>query len=126
MEQEVVIGIVKKDNKVLMVKRAKTEGNLVWAFPGGKVETGETKEQACIREIKEETGITVSIIKEIGSRFHPNTARRITYFLCKYIEGELITGDTSEILEVTFKSKEEFEKDVATDVFPAVLMELNW
>ncbi len=41
--RDVVVGIVAKDRKVLMIKRAKKEGDLVWAFPGGKVEDNETK-----------------------------------------------------------------------------------
>lgn len=126
MEKEVVIGIVRKAEKVLMIRRAKKEGDLVWAFPGGKVENGETKEQACIREIKEETGINVSVVKEIGHRLHPDTARMITYFLCEYISGEPQITDTSEVSEVIFKSKEEFERDVTTNVFPNVLTELKW
>ena len=56
-----------------MVKRAKQEGNLLWAFPGGKVEDGETGEEACIREVYEETGVNVSILSLLGERVHPDT-----------------------------------------------------
>lgn len=53
----IVVGIVNKDNKILMIKRVKKENNLIWAFPGGKVNNGETPEEACGREIFEETNI---------------------------------------------------------------------
>ena len=45
---EFSIGIVIKDNKILMVKRAKKEVKMLWVFPGGKVKEGEINEQACI------------------------------------------------------------------------------
>ena len=50
---EVVAGIIWKDNKFLIAKRnaKKDQGNL-WEFPGGKVEKGESYENALVREIK--------------------------------------------------------------------------
>lgn len=43
-------------------------------FPGGKVEVGETAEQAAIREVHEETGCTIKHIKEIGQYHIPSLA----------------------------------------------------
>ena len=37
-----------------------------WEFPGGKVESGETDEQACVREMQEEFGVTVTVGEKIG------------------------------------------------------------
>lgn len=119
--RDVVIGIVDKDGKILMIKRAKKEGDLVWAFPGGKVEDGETKEQACIREVFEETGINIQIKQILGERIHPNTQAKLTYFLCDYVNGEITILDETEILEIAYKSKEEFYRDVKTDIYPPVL-----
>lgn len=115
--KDVVIGIVNKDGKILMIKRVKNEDNLIWSFPGGKIENGETKEQACIREVFEETGINVKINKILGERIHPNTQVKLTYFLCDYLNGETTILDKSEILEIAYKSKEEFYNDVKTDIY---------
>ena len=121
----VVIGIVNKEGKLLMIKRAKQEGELLWAFPGGKVEAGETKEEACVREILEETNVKARIVDVLGNRVHPYTNVNMTYFLCEYVEGEAKVLDINEILEVKFKSKEEFFRDVTTDIFPPVLQYIN-
>lgn len=119
--KDVVVGIVEKDKKILMIKRAKKEGNLVWAFPGGKVDLGESKEQACIREIYEETGITVQIKSVLGERIHPDTQVKIIYFLCNYLSGEITNLDKTEILDIAYKNKEEFYQDVKTDIYAPVL-----
>ncbi len=115
--KEVVTGIINKDNKILMIKRAKNEGNLLWAFPGGKVEEGENKEEACIREIYEETGIKVQIQKILGERIHPDTEVKITYFLCNYLSGQITIMDKTEILDIAYMNKNEFYNCIKSDIF---------
>ncbi len=117
---EVVVGIVNKEGKILMIKRVKKEGELVWAFPGGKVEPNETREEACVREVYEETGVNVEVQDILGERIHPNTNAKLTYFLCKYIDGELTILHSEEIDAIEYKTQEEFERDVKTDVYPPV------
>jgi ADP-ribose pyrophosphatase len=51
--------VVFKNNAVLLVKRKNPPCQDEWAIPGGKVQTGETLQQAAEREILEETGITI-------------------------------------------------------------------
>lgn len=53
-EIKVVAAIIQKENKILATKRGYGEFINMWEFPGGKIESGETKEQALVREIKEE------------------------------------------------------------------------
>lgn len=118
--KDVVIGIVSKDEKILMIKRARVEGDLEYTFPGGKVELGETKEQAVIREVKEETGINVKVKKILGERIHPNTLIKLTYFICDYFSGDLAISDYNEIKEAKFLTKDEFNNCVKTDVYEPV------
>lgn len=124
-ERAVVIGIINKEDKVLMIKRAKKEGNLEWAFPGGKVEENETKEEACIREVFEETGINVVVVNKLGERIHPDTNMSLTYFLCKYISGDIKILNYDEILEIDFKNQEDLKRDIKTDIFPPVKKYIN-
>ena len=59
----VVAAIIKKDNKILATKRGYGEFINMWEFPGGKIEPNESKEQALIREIKEELDCTIKPVK---------------------------------------------------------------
>lgn len=59
----VVAAIIKKDNQILATKRGYGEFINMWEFPGGKIEPGETKEDALIREIREELDCTIEITK---------------------------------------------------------------
>ncbi|RJO59028.1 NUDIX domain-containing protein [Candidatus Parcubacteria bacterium] len=55
--------------EVLLIQRADTG---IWTIPGGTVETGESLEQAAIRETKEETGYDVSLIHQVGKYSLPH------------------------------------------------------
>lgn len=57
----VAVALIGADDRVLLQQRApgRTMAGL-WEFPGGKVEAGETPEQALVREVAEELGITLS------------------------------------------------------------------
>lgn len=58
--KEVVSAFIERDGKILLVRRPlhKKRGGL-WEFPGGKVEEGETYNEAIVRELKEELALTV-------------------------------------------------------------------
>lgn len=119
-KKDVVIGIIDKDDKILMIRRTKKEGELEWVFPGGKVRENETKEEACIREVFEETGIHVVVVDKIGERIHPDTNMNLTYFLCKYVGGNIKILNYDEVLEIEFKGKKEIKRDVKTNIYPSV------
>ncbi len=57
MLYSIALGIVIKNNKILLLKRTKGDFVNLLAIPGGKIEANEHVKDATIREIKEETGI---------------------------------------------------------------------
>lgn len=71
MEQEllrvyvVAGGVIQKDDRFLLVQEKKESAYGLWNIPAGKVEVGETLEQAAIREVKEETGYDVRIVRKL-------------------------------------------------------------
>jgi 8-oxo-dGTP diphosphatase len=51
-----------RDGKVLLATRTKPPADKLWSLPGGKVEAGETLEEAALRELEEEVGVTARIL----------------------------------------------------------------
>lgn len=58
---EVVAAIIQSDNKILVTQRGGGSFKGYWEFPGGKIEEGETAEEALVREIREELNIEIQI-----------------------------------------------------------------
>lgn len=61
--------VVIKDEEILLIQR---EDFKVWGLPGGQVEAGESVAQAAVREVYEETGIKVVLIRMVGIYATPN------------------------------------------------------
>ena len=58
---EVVAGLIKDDGKIFATQRGYGDYKHFWEFPGGKMEDGETPQQALARELKEELAIDVDV-----------------------------------------------------------------
>ncbi|SMC98167.1 A/G-specific DNA-adenine glycosylase [Desulfocicer vacuolatum DSM 3385] len=90
--RHIAVGVVKKGSTLLITRR-KSEGLLggLWEFPGGKVEKNETAPDACIREIKEETGLEVTIASHLTRVKHAYTHFKIEMdvYMCRYVAGEV-------------------------------------
>lgn len=85
-----------KDNRFLLVQRARAPALGVWTLPGGRVEFGEGLHQALSREIQEETSLSIAIIGLAGFREAlPNPVRRqpghfvILPFAARWAAGEV-------------------------------------
>lgn len=64
----VSVALVEKDGKILMGMKAPGVGPYpdTWRLPGGKIEEGESEEEALVREVKEETNLDVDSYEKIG------------------------------------------------------------
>lgn len=87
----VVAAIIEKDELVLATQRGHGEFKGRWEFPGGKMEPGETPEQALIREIREELDIEILIEQYLCTVDHDYPTFHLTMhcFICSLVKGEL-------------------------------------
>ncbi len=97
MQQEFKIGVfgIIKDNEDRVLLCLRNDYN-VWNLPGGRLEKGESPWDGVIREVKEETGLDVEIIKLIGLYSKPNKDEIVFSFECKVLAGELTLNNEAK------------------------------
>jgi ADP-ribose pyrophosphatase YjhB (NUDIX family) len=98
-----------------VIGRRDRRGRLVWSLPKGHLEAGETPEEAAVREVAEETGITGRIIGTLGTinywfiadgrRIH----KTVHHYLLRALSGELSAADV-EVEEVAWVPLEELPR----------------
>ena len=111
---EVVAAIIKFDNKFLCLQRGESTYDYVslkYEFPGGKLEIGESRQQALIREIKEELDYDIQVEREFLTVEHqyPDfrllmhsylcTAKDVNFTLIEHIDYEWLTANQLERLD---------------------------
>ena len=88
----VVAAIIIENGKVFATQRGYGEFKDGWEFPGGKIEPGETPEEAIVREIKEELDTEVEVIELLDTveYDYPNFHLSMGCFICKIKSGDLV------------------------------------
>lgn len=88
---KVVAGIIKEDNRIFATQRGYGDFAGYWEFPGGKVELGETSQQALVRELKEELDVIVSVDDFLCTveYDYPSFHLSMHCFFCTIKSGEL-------------------------------------
>lgn len=84
--------------------------NDTWAIPSGGIEEGETIEECCIREVKEETGCEGTVISNlfVKRRDYEGIQANVHYFNVKIIHEKICVNDPDNIIvEASWKSLEE-------------------
>lgn len=95
-----------EDNQLLMVLQGTKEEAKTWAVPSGGKEANENFERCCIREVYEETGYVVDIVREVLHK--SNDAVEVRYFETTITSGQMMIHDPDELIyEIAWKSKEE-------------------
>ena len=89
---KVVAAIIIDEDKIFATQRGYGEFKGGWEFPGGKIEEGETPEEALVREIKEEldTVIEVGELIDTVEYDYPNFHLSMDCFICSIKEGNLV------------------------------------
>ena len=87
----VVAAVIKDQDKIFSTQRGYGEFINMWEFPGGKIEEGETKEEALIREIKEELEVSISVDSFLTTveYDYPNFHLTMHCYLCTILDGTI-------------------------------------
>jgi 8-oxo-dGTP pyrophosphatase MutT (NUDIX family) len=110
-------GVVVHDGRVLVIvpTRRGADGSQVLALPKGHLDKGETIVQAATREVREETGMVVEPVQELGEvrywymRDRQRVAKSVHFFLFRLLGGDLDDHD-DEVLEVRWMGLAEAQK----------------
>ena len=88
----VAAAVVIADGRVLLTRRAEGQHLAgLWEFPGGKLEAGESPEEAVVRECREECGIDVSVerILDVTHHRYPEKEVLLLFYRCALVAGEV-------------------------------------
>ena len=105
-------GAVVRDGRLLLVRRASRHGRGNWQLPGGFIEPDETIEQAVVREVFEEAGVTAEVEAVLGlrSRYDPESGNGIyVILLLRPISGEP-AADNHEVDQASYFSLAEIRE----------------
>lgn len=87
---EVTAAVICQGDRVLICQRpANKNCGLLWEFPGGKIEPGETGEQCIVRECQEELGVTLRVERKLTDVMHeyPDRIVHLHFYLCEILAG---------------------------------------
>lgn len=101
---EVVAAIIKKEDKIFITRRGYGEFIDMWEFPGGKIEIGESREDALHREIKEELELDINELEYLTTidYDYPNFHLTMHCFICQISGGKLNLNAHNDAKWVTF------------------------
>jgi len=107
----IAVGVVLKNDRVLITQR-RHDGLLggLWEFPGGKIKKGETSATACIREIKEETGLNIAVRQYLTQVKHAYTHFKIIVdvFICDNVSGIVALNGPVDYQWITLEQIDDF------------------
>lgn len=109
---EVVAALIWKNERFLACQRpAHKARGLLWEFAGGKVEPGETKEQALIRECKEELGVELDVGRVFLEVTHayPDLTVHLTLFQAKIASGTLQKLEHEDLRWITISEIDQYD-----------------
>lgn len=98
--------------RLLVIRRGRPPSEGLWSIPGGRVEPGESGEEAAAREVREETGLTVRVGKLVGSVERPGRTDDELYVIDDYaaeVVGDARPTAGDDASEARWVTREELE-----------------
>jgi len=117
---EVVAALIQEDERFLACQRpAHKARGLMWEFAGGKVEAGETPQEALVRECQEELGVTLTVGEAFTEVIHeyPDLAVHLTLFRASIIAGAPQKLEHHDIRWLTVEEAEQYPFCPADEIF---------
>ena len=118
---------VLRDGALLLLRCAFRNGPTVWILPGGGREEGESEEDCVVREVREETALTVRVqrlLSDVPAEPPDGTYARWRTYLCTVLGGEAAPGGgegaSAELIDVTWlpvRDEGAWPPDVRTDIY---------
>lgn len=108
---EVTAAIIRDGEKILICQRPKGKNcELLWEFPGGKIESGESGEQCIVRECLEELDITVKPLKKVFevTDVYTDRAIHLRFYECEISSGVPIPREHQAICWITKESLKQY------------------
>lgn len=108
---KVVAAIIIENEKVFATQRGYGEFKDGWEFPGGKIESGETAQDAIVREIKEELDTVVEVVELLDTveYDYPQFHLSMDCFICKIKSGNLVLKEHEAAKWLTKETLESVE-----------------
>jgi NAD+ diphosphatase len=114
VDPAMIVLVTDPDDRCLLARNAQWPQRRV-SILAGFVEAGESAEQAVVREVQEETGLSVGEIRYLGSQPWPMPQSLMLGFRARAIGGQQITVDTDEIAEAQWFSRDELRAAIASE-----------
>ena len=125
--------VVVNESRVLLVRRGREPSKGEWSLPGGLLEVGESLAAGVVREVHEETGLTVEPLEliELLDRIHRNGDKvRYHYviadYLCRVLGGELKAASDAEAVRWVVRAEWNSHSALKLDPITTRVIELGW
>jgi 8-oxo-dGTP diphosphatase len=126
-------GVVVEQNRVLLVRRGQEPLKGKWSLPGGLVELGETLQDGVMREVREETGLSVEPVEliEFLDRIHREDGRvRYHYviadYLCRVVGGSLRAASDADAVRWVERAEWNSHSALVLDPVTVRVIEAGW